>query len=68
MIAAFVVAAPRSFVNGWFNNFWLVLVIKAAQRASQDYAHHRGRPGGGSRSSWISKLLGGVTPRRFRTK
>ena len=30
MIAAFVVAAPRSFVNGWFNNFWLVLVIKAA--------------------------------------
>ena len=30
MIAAFLVAAPRSFVNGWFNNFWLVLVIKAA--------------------------------------
>ena len=30
MIAAFVLAAPRSFVNGWFNNFWLVLVIKAA--------------------------------------
>jgi len=30
VIAAFVVAAPRSFVNGWFNNFWLVLVIKAA--------------------------------------
>jgi len=30
VIAAFLVAAPRSFVNGWFNNFWLVLVIKAA--------------------------------------
>src|SRR5712692_6628419 len=30
MTAAFLLAAPRSFVNGWFNNFWLVLVIKAA--------------------------------------
>ena len=30
MTAAILLAAPRSFVNGWFNNFWLVLVIKAA--------------------------------------
>jgi NADH-quinone oxidoreductase subunit H len=28
--AAFLLTAPRSFVNGWFSNFWLVLVIKAA--------------------------------------
>jgi NADH-quinone oxidoreductase subunit H len=30
VIDGLLLAAPRSFVNGWFNNLWVVLLIKAA--------------------------------------
>src|SRR2546421_4513684 len=29
-MSAFLLAAPRSFVNGWFSNLWVALLIKAA--------------------------------------
>src|SRR2546421_6811547 len=28
-MSAFLLAAPRSFVNGWFSNLWVALLIKA---------------------------------------
>ena len=41
---------------------------RAEHPKSQDHLLHREPAGDASRSSWISKLPGGVTPRRFRTK